>query len=178
MLPATFKLCAAISYRHLRNMTGEGMGGCPGGCCIWVPGCCVLFPRTPFCCVSGADGGGLGAVSSVAAPLLFGSAAGALSPLQASCSGAPGGAAVADVPLAVRISCSCSISYSFSWAPARAVSSLGTAWARSRARAAPVLQWHEGSKRWQGAKGVAQGVLSAVCLKERSTAWQTPRTAQ
>lgn len=26
MLPATFKLCAAISYRHLRNMTGEGPG--------------------------------------------------------------------------------------------------------------------------------------------------------
>lgn len=39
--------------------------------------------------------------------------------LQASCSGAPGGA-VDDVPLAVRISYSCSISYSLSWAPARA----------------------------------------------------------
>lgn len=26
MLPATFKLCAAISYQHLRNMTGEGPG--------------------------------------------------------------------------------------------------------------------------------------------------------
>lgn len=23
MLPATFKLCAGISYRHMRNMTGE-----------------------------------------------------------------------------------------------------------------------------------------------------------
>lgn len=41
MLPATFKLCAAISYRHLRNMTGEGMGGCGP----WV----VHFvPRDPF----------------------------------------------------------------------------------------------------------------------------------
>lgn len=31
MLPATSKLCAAISYRHLRNMTGEsGLGQpCP-----------------------------------------------------------------------------------------------------------------------------------------------------
>lgn len=50
MLPATFKLCAAISYRHLRNMTGEGTG--VWGCC-WgaaVPGCCILVPRTPLCC--------------------------------------------------------------------------------------------------------------------------------
>lgn len=174
MLPATFKLCAAISYRHLRNMTGEGMGGCGP----WV----VHFvPRDPFFaagCVSGADGGGLGAVSSVAAPPLFGSALGALSPLQASCSGSPGGAAVDNSPLAVGILCSCSIFYSLSWAPACAISSPGTAWARSRARAAPVLPWHEGSKRWRGVKGVAQGVLSAVCLKERSTAWQTPRAAQ
>lgn len=30
MLPATFKLCAAISYQHLRNMTGEGLGAWGG----------------------------------------------------------------------------------------------------------------------------------------------------
>lgn len=48
MLPATFKLCAAISYRHLRNMTGEGTGGCPGG--VLHMGLQVLrfVPRDPF----------------------------------------------------------------------------------------------------------------------------------
>lgn len=41
MLPATFKLCAAISYRHLRNMTGEGTGGCG-------PRVMHFVPRDPF----------------------------------------------------------------------------------------------------------------------------------
>ena len=46
MLPATFKLCAAISYRHLRKMTGEGPEGRDAGLgeplsvgCLWWAAC-------------------------------------------------------------------------------------------------------------------------------------------